>query len=165
MDLGTDKIYIYEFNSDEGTLHSASTPEISVVPGAGPRHLALHRSGNFAYLVEELTSTVGVFSVDKTSGTLTILQDSVKSLPENFTKKIPAQIFTPTFQENILYMSNRGANVLSIYTIGEDGRITFIDHQSTGGKVPRNFLVDPKGQYLFARESGFRYHQHFQNQC
>src|SRR5678816_1012295 len=117
MDLGTDKIYIYEFNSEEGTLHPATTPEVSVVPGAGPRHLALHPSGNFAYLVEELTSTVGVFSVDKANGALTILQDSVKSLPENFSEKNTSADIHTDIAGKFLYMSNRGANVLSIYTI------------------------------------------------
>jgi 6-phosphogluconolactonase len=150
MDLGTDKIYIYEFNSEDGTLQPASTPEVSVVPGAGPRHLALHPSGNFAYVVEELTSTVGVFSVDKATGALAVLQDSVKSLPENFTEKNTSADIHTDIAGKFLYMSNRGANVLSIYMIGEDGKITLVGHQSTGGKVPRNFLVDPKGQYLFA---------------
>jgi 6-phosphogluconolactonase len=150
MDLGTDKIYIYDFNSDSGTLSPAATPEVTVIPGAGPRHLALHPSGNFAYLVEELTSTVGVFSVDKTSGALTVLQDSVKSLPENFTEKNTGADIHTDISGKYLYMSNRGANVLSIYTIGENGTITLTGHQSTNGKVPRNFLIDPKGQYLFA---------------
>jgi 6-phosphogluconolactonase len=148
MDLGTDKIYIYEFNA-EGTLRPATTPEVSVLKGGGPRHLALHPSGNFAYVVEELTSTVGVFSVDKATGALTILQDSVRSLPENFTEQNTSADIHTDISGKFLYMSNRGANVLSIYTIGEDGLITLSGHQDTGGKVPRNFLVDPKGQYLF----------------
>jgi 6-phosphogluconolactonase len=150
MDLGTDKIYIYEFNATEGTLQPASMPEISVVPGAGPRHFTIHPSGNFAYLVEELTSTVGVFSVDKTTGGLTILQDSVKSLPENFTDRNTAADIHTSVGGKYLYMSNRGADVLSIFTIGDDGKITLIGHQTTGGKVPRNFLVDPKGEFIFA---------------
>lgn len=150
MDLGTDKIYIYEFNATEGTLQPASMSEISVVPGAGPRHFTFHPSGNFAYLVEELTSTIGVFSVDKTTGGLTILQDSVKSLPENFAEQNTAADIHTSVGGKYLYMSNRGANVLSIFTIGDDGKITLIGHQSTGGKVPRNFLVDPKGEFIFA---------------
>jgi 6-phosphogluconolactonase len=149
MDLGTDKIYIYEFNAEEGTLRPATTPEVSVVQGGGPRHLALHPSGSFAYVVEELTSTVGVFSVDKATGALTILQDSVRSLPENFTEQNTSADIHTDVSGKFLYMSNRGANVLSIYTIGQDGLITLSGHQDTGGKVPRNFLVDPKGQYLF----------------
>ncbi|HKZ38735.1 MAG TPA: lactonase family protein [Chryseolinea sp.] len=149
VDLGTDKIYIYEFNSAEGTLQAASTPEARVTPGAGPRHLTFHPSGDFAYLAEELTSTVAVFSVDKLSGALTILQDTVKSLPPNFTDKNSSADIHTDVSGKYLYMSNRGSNTLSIYVIGKDGKITLVGHQNTGGKTPRNFLVDPKGEYIF----------------
>ena len=149
-DLGTDKIYIYEFNADDGTLRAAATNEVTVAPGAGPRHLTLHPSGNYAYLAEELTSTVGVFQVDKLSGNLTLLQDSVISLPENFVEKNTSADIHVDPSGKFLYMSNRGANVLSIYMIQGDGTIKLIGHQDSGGKIPRNFLIDPMGQYLFA---------------
>ena len=149
-DLGTDKIYIYEFKEADGTLAVASTPEVNVTPGTGPRHLAFHPSGNFAYLAEELTSTVGVFSVDKATGALTVLQDSVVSLPENYSDKNSSADIHTDVRGKYLYMSNRGADVISIFSIAEDGKITLIGHQNTGGKTPRNFLMDPKGEYLFA---------------
>jgi 6-phosphogluconolactonase len=150
MDLGTDKIYIYEFNPENGTLNPANTPEAYVIPGAGPRHFTLHPSGNFAYLAEELTSTVGVFSVDKATGALTILQDTVKSLPKNFNERNTSADIQTDPAGKYLYMSNRGANVISIFSIAADGTIKLIGHQSTGGQVPRNFLIDPKGEFLFA---------------
>jgi 6-phosphogluconolactonase len=149
MDLGTDKIYNYMFNETDGTLGTAPVPEVKVVPGAGPRHFTIHPSGNYAYLAEELTSTVGVFTVDKATGALTILQDSVVSLPENFTEQNTSADIHTDRAGKFLYMSNRGANVISIFSIGADGKITLVGHQDTGGKVPRNFLVDPKGEFLF----------------
>lgn len=148
-DLGTDKIYVYAFNEADGTLHLPSNPEASVRPGTGPRHLALHPTGNYFYVSEELTSTVGVFSVDKITGALTVLQDSVLSLPENFTEQNSSADIHTDVTGRYLYMSNRGADIISIYTIGADGNITLTGHQSTNGKTPRNFLIDPKGQYLF----------------
>jgi 6-phosphogluconolactonase len=74
-DLGTDKIYIYEFNVNNGRL--ASTSEVQVSPGSGPRHFTFHPSGKFAYLAEELTSSVCTFSVNKTTGALTVLEDTL----------------------------------------------------------------------------------------
>ena len=149
MDLGTDKIYIYDFNEADGTVKPAAMPEVTVTPGAGPRHFTIHPSGNFAYLAEELTSTVGVFAVDKITGGLTILQDSVVSLPENYTDKNTSADIHTDVAGKFLYMSNRGADVLTIYSVSDDGKISLIGHQPTGGKTPRNFLVDPKGEYLF----------------
>ena len=47
-----------------------------------------------------------------------------------------------------LFMSNRGLNTLSIFSIAPTGKLTLIGQQETG-KTPRNFLVDPKGEFLF----------------
>jgi 6-phosphogluconolactonase len=148
-DLGSDKIYTYDFDAVNGTLHPGATPEVTVIPGAGPRHFAIHPTGKYAYLSEELTSTVGVFSVDKISGALTLLQDSVPSLPGNFTEKNSSADIHTDVTGKYLYMSNRGADVISIFTIAEDGKINLTGNQRTGGKTPRNFLVDPQGEFLF----------------
>jgi 6-phosphogluconolactonase len=149
-DLGSDKIYIYRFNEADGTLQMPANSEISVIPGAGPRHLTFHPTGDYLYLAEELTSTVAVYAVDKSSGGLTVLQDSVPSLPDNFTEKNTSADIHTAVNGKYLYMSNRGADLISIYAIGDDGKITLTGNQSTGGKTPRNFLIDPKGEYLFA---------------
>jgi len=148
-DLGTDKVYNYKFDADNGKLENAQDPEADVKPGTGPRHFTFHPNGNFFYLAEELTSTVAVFSVNRQSGRLNILQDSVLSLPATFQgKNTSADIHTdPTGK--FLYLSNRGANVISIFSIAKDGKIKLIGQQDTQGLVPRNFLVDPKGEFLF----------------
>jgi 6-phosphogluconolactonase len=149
-DLGSDKIYIYGFNEADGTLQIPANAEVPVTPGAGPRHMAFHPSGNYLYLAEELTSTVGVFAVDKATGGLTVLQDSIPSLPDNLIEKNTSADIHTAVSGKYLYMSNRGADVISIYSIADDGKITLTGHQSSGGKTPRNFLIDPKGEYLFA---------------
>ncbi|MDH4092291.1 MAG: lactonase family protein [Cyclobacteriaceae bacterium] len=148
-DLGTDKIYIYEFNSSNGTLTPAKTPEVSVNPGSGPRHFTFHPSGKFAFLAEELTSSVCSFSVNKLTGALTIIQDTVKSLPESFkATNTSADIHTDT-KGKYLYLSNRGLNSVSIFSISPTGKISLIGQQPSGGKTPRNFLIDPKGEFIF----------------
>lgn len=148
-DLGTDKIYIYEFNSSSGTLTPAKTPEVSVNPGSGPRHFTIHPNGKFAYLSEELTSSVCAFSINRITGELSILQDTVRSLPEGFkTSNSSADIHTDT-KGQYLYMSNRGLNAISIFSVSPAGTINLIGQQDTQGEIPRNFLVDPKGEFIF----------------
>jgi 6-phosphogluconolactonase len=47
-------------------------------------------------------------------------------------------------------MSNRGMNALAIFSIKEDGaKIELTGHQEVMGKAPRNFLIDPKGEFVF----------------
>ena len=149
-DLGSDRIYIYGFNESDGTLQIPETPEVTVAPGAGPRHVTFHPTGNYLYLAEELTSTIAVYAVDKETGSLTVMQDTVRSLPDNFTGDNTSADIHSAASGKFLYMSNRGADIISIFTIGDDGKITAIGHQSTGGKTPRNFLIDPQGEFLFA---------------
>lgn len=147
-DLGTDRIYIYEFNVSNGTLTPAKTPEVHVSRGSGPRHFTIHPNGKFAYLAEELTSSVCAFSVNKTTGALTVLEDTVKSLPPDFKGNNTSADIHTDVKGKYLYLSNRGLNALSIFSIAPTGKLTLVDKLNTG-KTPRNFLVDPKGEFVF----------------
>ncbi|MFO7974810.1 MAG: lactonase family protein, partial [Candidatus Hydrogenedentota bacterium] len=63
-DLGLDKIMVCRFNKAQGTLESNEPPHAQVAPGAGPRHFAFHPSGNYAYVINELDSTITAFTYD-----------------------------------------------------------------------------------------------------
>ncbi|MGC3946595.1 MAG: lactonase family protein [Chryseolinea sp.] len=147
-DLGTDKVYVYRFDAATGRLSDAETPYTSVNPGSGPRHLAFHPNGKFAYVVEELTSTVCVMNMNSDNGALTVLQDTVRALPSSFTgTNTSADIhFHPSGK--FMYMSNRGHNSISVFSVGADGVIKLLDVQPIAGKTPRNFLIEPKGEFM-----------------
>lgn len=148
-DLGTDKVYTYQFDATTGRLNDASVPFTSLHAGSGPRHLAFHPNGKFVYVVEELTSTIGVMGVNAASGALTVLQDTVRALPKTFSgTNTSADIhFHPNGK--FLYMSNRGQNSISIFGVAADGTLKLIDNRTTNGKTPRNFMIEPKGEFMF----------------
>ena len=56
-DLGIDKVMVYKFDSGKGTLTPGEPPFAAVTPGSGPRHFAIHPSGGFAYVINEMTLT------------------------------------------------------------------------------------------------------------
>ncbi len=146
-DLGTDRIHTYSIDVIKGKI--LPVDETKVAPGAGPRHFTIHPSGNFGYLAEELTSTVAAFNIDKASGKLSILQDTIASLPPDSKEvNISADIHTDK-TGRFLYMSNRGYDGITAYTIKPDGKLQHVGYQKTGGKTPRNFLVDAKGKFLW----------------
>lgn len=147
-DLGTDKVYIYEIDKAKGKLKPAQTPFVSVAPGSGPRHLTIHPNGKYAYLVEEIISAVATFSRDSKTGALTLMQDQVKALTEEFDPKNSGADIHIDPAGNYLYESIRGKHLLAIFSIGSDGKIQLMGQQSTQGKTPRNFLVDDKGAFL-----------------
>ncbi|GAA4411420.1 lactonase family protein [Nibrella viscosa] len=149
-DLGTDKVYIYEVDKAKGKLKPAQTPFVSVAPGSGPRHFTIHPNGRYAYLVEEMISSVASFSRNSKTGALTLMQDQVKALTDEFDPKNSGADIHTDPQGRYLYMSIRGRNLLAGFSIGNDGKIQLIGQQDTQGKTPRNFMVDNKGQFILA---------------
>ncbi len=53
-----------------------------------------------------------------------------------------------------LYASNRVENTISIFSIGNNGLLKLIGHESTLGDVPRNFTIDPSGNFLLVANQG-----------
>jgi 6-phosphogluconolactonase len=149
-DLGTDKLNIYDIDVKASKIKPAQMPYVSVKPGSGPRHFTFHPNGKYAYLVEELTATVAIFSRDAKTGALTLIEDNVKTLPDDFSGQNTSADIHIDPSGKFLYFSNRGYNGLTIFAIGNDGKLTKVGSQSTEGKTPRNFLIDPKGDYVFA---------------
>lgn len=148
-DLGTDKVYQYRFDQATGRLSAAESEEVHVQPGSGPRHMAFHPNGKFAYLVEELTSRVCVMRINPDTGSLTIVQDTVRALPKSFTGNNTSADIHVHPKGRFLYMSNRGHNSISVFEISNDGSIQLAHVQETGGKTPRNFMIEPKGEFMF----------------
>ena len=148
-DLGTDKLNILAIDPKTSTVTPAATPYVTVKPGSGPRHMAFHPNGKYAYLVEEMISSVAIFARDAKTGALTLIEDNVKTLPADFTGKNTSADIHIDPSGRFLYQSNRGANMLAIFAIGKDGRLTKVGDQPTEGKTPRNFLIDPKGDFVF----------------
>ena len=153
-DKGLDKIFVYQFDAAKSTLSPNDPPFAAVPPGSGPRHFAFHPSGKFAYVINEISSTVTAFSYDADAGKLTDIQ-TITTLPAdakggNSTAEI---VVHPSGK--FLYGSNRGNDSLAIYTIDSNsGKLTAAGHQSTGGKTPRNFAIDPTGKFVLAENQG-----------
>ncbi len=149
-DLGTDRIMCYRMDLDQGVLMPHDPPSTQVKAGAGPRHLALHPSGRFAYLINELDSTLIAYALDVERGTLAELQ-TISTLPEGFEGENYCADVHVSPCGRYLYGSNRGHDSVAVYRIDEQkGILTSIETQATQGAWPRNFAVDPQGRFLWA---------------
>ena len=147
-DLGLDKLLVYRFDPRRGMLEAHAVPWIKMKPGAGPRHLSFHPDGRFAYLVNELDSTVAALGYDGRAGTFTYLQ-SVPTLPEGFTGMSTSADIQVAASGTFVYVSNRGHDSIVIYRIDPlSGRLSCVGHQLTQGKTPRSFGIDPTGRFL-----------------
>lgn len=148
-DLGTDKIYGYAYDSQKQDLKQQASFTIKTEAGAGPRHLTLHPDGKFAYLINELNGTVVAFEYQADS--LQKLQ-TISTLPEDYDGAISGADIHVSPDGQFLYVSNReDLNNIVVYAIDQqDGMLEKISSYSSGDVHPRNFTIDPTGNYLLA---------------
>jgi len=149
-DLGLDQVLVYRFDPAAGSLTPHDPPFAKVNPGAGPRHFAFHPGGKFAYVINEMQSTVTAFAYDTARGALREFQ-TITTLPKDFQGVNHTAEVQVHPSGKFLYGSNRGHDSIAVFSIDQAmGTLTPIEQVSTQGKVPRNFGIDPTGGYLFA---------------
>jgi 6-phosphogluconolactonase len=154
-DLGLDKVLIYRFDTDTGKLTANDPAFVAMAPGAGPRHFAFHPNGKFAYVINELNSTITAMSYDAERGALTKIE-SVSTLPAGYRGDTTTAEVVVHPSGKFLYGSNRGQDSIAVFGVNpETGKLTAAGHQGEGVKVPRNFVVDPAGKFLLvANQNG-----------
>lgn len=153
-DLGLDKVLIYNFDSAKGTLAPNDPPAVDLAPAAGPRHFAFHPGGKFAYVINEMNSTVTAMNYDPAKGTLKPTQ-SISTLPKDFKGNTSTAEVVVHPSGKFLYGSNRGHDSIAVFKIDEkSGELTVVGHQSEGIKTPRNFALDPSGRFLLVGNQG-----------
>ncbi len=149
-DLGLDKVLVYRYDADAGTLTPHEPPSASVPPGGGPRHFAFHPSGRFGYANLEITSAIQAFRYHEPTGVLYGFQ-TISTIPDD----APAGNSTAEIQVHpsgsFVYCSNRGHDSIAVYSVnGESGALTLVENEPTHGQMPRNFGIDPSGTFLIA---------------
>lgn len=144
-DLGIDRVLVYGLDASTGTL--TSNGAATVAPGSGPRHLAFHPDGAWAYVLNELNRTVTAFSFDPENGEMAELQ-TISSVPDGFTDGNSAEVRCSA-DGRFLYTSNRGHDSIASFAIdAATGKLAATGHVSTGGHWPRNFTLSPSGRWL-----------------
>jgi 6-phosphogluconolactonase len=147
-DLGLDKVMIYKFDADSGKLSPNDPAFAAVAPGAGPRHMVFRPDGRFAYVVNELNSTITAFAYDADAGAMNELQ-TVSTLPEGYEGSNTCAEIGIHPSGKFVYASNRGHDSVALFAVDRDkGTLKYIDEQTSGGKTPRHFGIHPAGTHL-----------------
>lgn len=149
-DLGTDEVLVFRLDAEAGKLTLSDPRSAKTPPGGGPRHLALHPNGRFAFVNNEMGNSVTAFARDPETGRLTPLQ-TIPTLPADTPQsgKTTAEIFCHP-SGKWLYVSNRGHDSIAAYAIAADGRLSLTEIEPAGVSVPRGFGIEPTGRWLVA---------------
>jgi 6-phosphogluconolactonase len=150
VDLGTDQIRAYAFDSAHDILGEGTTAW-SAPPGSGPRHLLFHPHRPLALLVSELASTLTVLQV--ADGNLATRQ-VVSTLPQGYGGESLGGHLAVNQAGNRVYVTNRGHDSLAVFALDAAG-LTLLQHVPSGGASPRFFrLIEPERLLVLANEEG-----------
>jgi len=145
-DLGGDCIHIYKLNAATAMLTPAGTYHAQ--PGAGCRTLHFHPNGHTAYCVNELNSTVDVLDWNKEDGSLT-RATTIELLPEGYHGPTRCCDTVITRSGRFVYFANRDNDFLySFRADPQTGALTPMKRSNCGGKIPRNFTLDPTEHWM-----------------
>lgn len=153
-DKGLDRTFIYRFDTGRGKLVPGDPPSVPARPGAGPRHAAFHPHLPYAYVINEMDSTITTFGYDAERGKLDPRQ-TVSTLPPEFTGRSTTAEIAIAPSGRFLYGSNRGHDSIAIFAIDQSiGALTPIGWEPSGGETPRFFALDPSGSFLYSANQG-----------
>jgi 6-phosphogluconolactonase len=149
-DLGLDQIKIYALDAAAGKMTEHG--HVAIPAGSGPRHFAFHPKGKIAFTNGEMLLNLSSMSYDPAAGSLKVIE-TLSCLPagEEFSPKYSTAEVVVHPNGKFVYVSLRGHNTLARFGFDEaSNKLTHLGNTPSGGTIPRNFALDPTGQWLFA---------------
>jgi len=149
-DKGLDKVFVYRLDAARGKLVPADPPAAVARAGAAPRHVDFHPRQPYAYVVNELDSTITTYQCDPEHHVLKPVQ-VVTTMPSRYTGNNTGAEIAVAPSGRFLYGSNRGHDSIAIFAIdATTGELTPVGWEPTQGRTPRFFALDPSGTQLYA---------------
>lgn len=151
-DLGTDEVVFYDV-AEKGMLVRNEEKTIHVEPGSGPKKMIFSPNGKFAYLLNELSSTVSAYTYE--NGQLTYLH-TLDTFPkdeyigENLVGDI---VITP--RGDFVFVSNRGHDSVSVFEVDQEtGKLTYREYIDTDENPRSMVIVEDQWLVVAAQKSG-----------
>jgi 6-phosphogluconolactonase len=149
VDLGLDRIFVWKFDERSGVLTPNDPPAVSLPPGDGPRHFCFHPNGHWCYSIQEEGANIVLFDYDAVKGRLASRQTS-STLPPGFAGSNFCSEIRVSDDGRFVYAGNRLHDSIGIFSVGNNGELTFVGEEWTRGNYPRSFNFDPTGQFLYS---------------
>ncbi|NNG09774.1 MAG: lactonase family protein [Arenibacter sp.] len=144
-DLGLDAILRYELKGTKWVPYQQ--PPLVMAPKAGPRHFTFGQQGRFLYVINELNSTITVLQRNNDSSYAEV--ETQTTLAKDFKRDSFCADIHLSRDGKFLYGSNRGENTIVIFEVDQTtGKLSLLGRESVHGDWPRNFGIDPSGNFL-----------------
>jgi 6-phosphogluconolactonase len=161
---GSDAIGVYAIDGTDGSL-TLVDDAVSVGAGTGPRHVAIHPTGDYVYSINEDDGTISNFAFDDNEGTLELDETIDSPVPSGVAgDALPSEIVIDPAGE-FAYVSNRldgeDEGAIAILAITQSGAgagqlapLASNGIVSTGGATPRDIALSTDGAVLLAVNQG-----------
>jgi 6-phosphogluconolactonase len=149
VDLGLDRVFSYRFDANTGSATPNTPSGISLEPGSGPRDLALSPTAPWAFVINELTSSIDALDWDEATGRLEAI-GAYSTLPDGYRGESFAAEVAAHRDGHFVYASNRGHDSIAVFAVSGDGQLALVEHEPTRGRTPRHFAIDSTGRWLIA---------------
>ncbi len=144
-DLGSDMIWLHDLSEEKLQMKTG----IPTPAGSGPRHLICHPFLPLAYVLCELDAKLITYRIDAPTGMLEMISQT-DTLPLGFKGEPAGAAIRIHPSVKALYVSNRNQDSITVYSISKNGKLKFRSNFSIRGKEPRDFNIDPTGQWLLS---------------
>jgi 6-phosphogluconolactonase len=152
---GPNEIWQFRFDAATGRLEPNQPAKLVPDQPVGPRHYCFHPSLDVVYFSNEQGSSVGVYRLDRASGTLSALQ-TLSTLPAGWTGQNSTSKCQIVPSGRFVYVPNRGHNSIAGFAVDPPTGLLTAVGQTPSEKIPRAIGIDPGGAFLYAagQESG-----------
>ena len=156
-DKGLDKILTFQLDRINGRI--IPKEDLSVEYGLSPRYGTFHPELPIFYENNERKTVINSYGYDVSSGMLKLLDSSVllkDSEAAEGVGKVEASDIVIHPNGRFLYVSVRGIDCISVFSLDDKGKMTLKENVDAHGAVPRGLSLSPDGRFIFASnmESG-----------
>ena len=149
-DLGTDQLLIFGFDSTQGCLSDEAAGSVQFPYGSGPRHMVLHPSRRFLYVIHEKKSMITVHPFGGSTVVSAAIQE-IPTVPENGPARADGADIVINTEGTVLYASVRKTSTIRSYRVdATTGRLAVVEDASATGETPQAIGLSPDGRLLLA---------------
>lgn len=144
-DFGCDEVITFALD-EEGTPSESPIATVVLPTGTRPRHIAFHPTGRIVYVVGEGDSRLYVLDA-KDDVPLGVIS-SQRVTPADYHGESSISELELHPDGHTLFVGVRRANLITVFSVDDDGAVEAIHHESSRGRNPRAIKVAPTGRHL-----------------
>ncbi len=142
-DLGSDSLIRYQLDTSSQVDFF---DKLKLPAGSGPRHIAFHPQLNYSYISLELSSQLASIHHSASPNDTKVCDLSAASSANN-DANFPSEL-TLTIDGKFLYLANRGANTISLFSLDNPAKPELVESIDCGGTTPRHIALSPNEDFL-----------------